>query len=315
MSKQEMANILWVEKFRPKSIKDLVLPATLKTFFTKQVNKKDIPNMLFYSTSPGTGKTSTAKALCTEIGAQHLYINASKSGSIDTLRNEIERFVMSVGIGSKTKMKVVILDECDRASDTFQDALKAFIEEYHKYCRFILTSNNIHKIIKPLRESRCQNIPFAFDLKEVVEELKPKILKRLKGILDFEKVIYDEDVLVKVVEKFYPDIRRMINTLSLYSEMYGKIDSNIFTTINLQEQFFKFIMDRDLTNARKYIIENNVNIDDLYRELFDNLIPMLPKENQGKAILIIADYMKWHSFANDKEIHIAACILELIGCV
>lgn len=315
MLKQDILNITWVEKYRPKSIKDIILPTSLKSFFTKMINEGSIDNMLFYSTSPGTGKTTTAKALCTELGAQHLYINASKSGNIDTLRNEIEKFVQSMGIGAKTKLKVVILDECDRASDTFQDALKAFIEEYHKYCRFILTSNNFHKIIEPLRKSRCQPISFAFEQKKFVDDMKPKMVKRLSGILTIEKVEFVPEVLVKLVDKCYPDIREMINLVSMYSKLYGKIDDNIFTTLNLDNKFFEYILDRDLTNARKHLAENNVNLNDIYRQIFDKFIPNLKIEKQAKAILLTDEFMKWHPQVIDKEIHVSAFLLELMGCV
>lgn len=307
--------IVWVEKFRPKTVKDLILPARLKNFFQKMVDKKTIDNMLFYSTSPGTGKTSTAKALCKDIGAQHLYINASKAGNIDTLRTEIEQFVMSMGLGAKNKLKVVILDEIDRASGAFQDALKVFIEEYHKYCRFILASNNFQKVIPALRESRCQPISFAYGEKKECDEMKEKVYKRLTTILQFEKVEFDPEVLKTLINKFFPDIRGMINKLALYSGLYGKIDSNIFSILNINEEFYNFVLDRDLTSARKYLIENNINLDEMFRNLFDNMVPRIKKEGQGKAILVIAEYMYRSSTVIDKEINMAACLLEIMGCV
>jgi replication factor C small subunit len=309
MSINQASFYLWVEKFRPDTIDDILLPKKIKTFFRQLVKEKEIPNLLLYSSSPGVGKTTVAKALCHELNSDYLYINASKTG-IDVLRTDVEKYakVKSLSGGKK----IVILDEFDGATAALQNALRADIEEYHKSTRFIFTANHITKIIEPLK-SRCQLVDFNFTEKVQQEEMMPQIIKRLGAILKLEKITFNEDTVAKIVKSFYPDVRKMLGLLQQYSKQNGNIDNDIFNYESIDEEFYQYILNRQLTKARTYLIERNYNYTELFRLLYDNLIPKLPKEKQPQAILYISEYMYRDAFVVDKEINATACILEIIG--
>lgn len=309
MDKKQIENSLWVEKYRPKTIKDVLLPKTTKSYFTKMSNSGDFQNMLLYSTGPGTGKTTVAKALCSQSNLDYIYINASNTG-IDILRTDIQKFAHVKSL--KQGLKIVILDESDGMSPQFQSALRADIEKYYKTCRFIFTANYITKIIEPLK-SRCQLVDFNITDNKNKKEMAPKIFNRLKEILKNEGVEYkDDNTLKKLILMYYPDIRKIINTLHQYANIYGYIDNNIFEYSKLDTEFYDMILNKNITSARKYLIESNYNYDELFRSLFNNFIPKLPKGQQGQAILIIAEYMYRNSFVIDKEINITAMLLEIV---
>lgn len=299
---------LWVEFFRPKTIDDAILPTSLKTFFKKIISKGDLPNLLLVSNSPGTGKSSVAMALCNELEADVLHINTSKTG-IDVLRTDIERFAH--GMSLTGSQKVIILEEFDGSTINLQQALRADIEQYLS-CRFILTANYITKIIEPLR-SRVQEVTFNFTDIKTKTEMMPKIVKRLENILVFEKVEYNKETLEKLVTSFYPDMRKMINLLQQYSNTYGVVNNDIFNYQDIEDEFYNYILSSQLTKARKYLIDRNLNPEEVYRKLFDNLVPKLQKDKQAQAIITIAQYGYQNSFTVDKEINCVACMLELIG--
>lgn len=308
MTKKDSKDLLWVEKYRPQKIKDVVLPKRLKTFFTKMINKKEITNLLLYSTSPGSGKSTISKAICNELGSDYLYINASNSG-IDTLRNDIKKYAHVKSLtGSK---KVVILDEADGMTPKLQEAFRADLEKYTS-CRFIFTANYVTKLIDPLR-SRLQEINFNMTDKKSIEEMKPKVLQRLQGILKAEKVEYDEEVLPKIIDIYFPDIRKMINLLHQYSLEFNVIDKSIFDYQQIDSDFYNNILKSQFTKARKYLIDNNVNYDEMFRTLYDNFIPMLSNDMQGQVILVISEYMYKSNFVIDKEINFSALLLEIMG--
>lgn len=312
---KRLNNFLWVEKYRPNKIKDIILPVSFKKFFTEIINDKEIPNLLFFSSSPGCGKTTVAKAIAKELGTDYIYINTSLENGIDVLRSRIEKFATSISFSGKKK--IVILDEFDGASINLQQALRATIEEFHHTCRFIFTCNFITKIIEPLK-SRCQMFDFNLMEKELQDEMKPLIFKRLCGILKNEKVkdkpiIFDENTVKKIVDTFYPDIRRMINLLQQYTKQNGIVDNAIFNYEKIDSELYQLILNKKLTAVRKYIIERNYNYSELYRAMFDNLVPLLDKDKQAQAILYIAEYMYRDSFVIDKEINLTACILEIMG--
>ena len=305
---------LFVEKYRPDQIKGIILPKSFRDFFSKLVEDKEIPNLMLFSASPGTGKTTIAKALSKEIGADYLYINTSLENGIDLLRSKVEKFATSMSYSGKKK--IVIMDEFDGASISLQQALRATIEEFHQSCRFIFTCNYITKIIEPLK-SRCQLFDFNMMTKEIQTEIKPQILKRLVAILKAEKIkgqpiIYDEAVLNKLIETFYPDIRRMINLIQQYTKQNGTVDSAIFDYEKVDTELYDLILNKKLTAARKYILDRNYNFSELYRAMFDNLIPLLPKEKRSGAILVIAEYMFRDATVLDKEINFTACILQIM---
>ena len=221
----KISSNVWVERYRPKHVKDMILPKDFMTFFKKLVdeNSEDgIPNILLSSPTPGTGKTSIAKAIVADLEADYIYINASSENSIDVLRNQIAGFATTMSFNGSRK--IVILDEADGLTPQFQKALRAFIEEFDKTCRFILTCNNIGKIIDPLRQGRT--MVFDFDMGKYKEELIPKICARIKGILQHESVEYTDEAVQKVVEKTFPSIRKAIAFCQQYVKIHGKLDEN-----------------------------------------------------------------------------------------
>lgn len=309
MSKK-YAHFLWIEQFRPQTVKDIILPKIQKIYFTKLVNAGEIKNLLLYSSSPGTGKTSLAKAICKDIDSDYLYINASKDTGIDIVRNNIQRFATVKSLSGKPK--IVILDEIDSNSNkNMQKALRAFMEEFSKSCRFILTCNSIATVIEPL-QSRCEIIDFNMTDTKSVEEMKPKILKRLITILKFKKVEYEENTVRKIIDRYYPDIRSMIKVCHQFSDSHDCINDEIFDMVMIDEEFFDMIINKRFDKARKYLIQKNVNYSDIYRVLFDNILPKISKENRAQAICIIGQGLRWDGMVADKEINFCACLAELM---
>jgi len=314
MSKKQMSFSLWCEKYRPENVKQILLPDETKKFLLKLVEQKEIPNLLFYSAAPGTGKTTAAKALANDIKSDFIYINMSLESGIDTLRNRISKFATSYSMFGENEggKKICILDEFDGSTPALQAAMRGFMEEFQDSCRFILTCNYVTKIIEPLK-SRCQQIDFNMTDTKSQKQLKPIIVSRLCGMLKNEKIEHKPETIVKVVDTFYPDIRRMINILQQYSKNNGIIDAGVFEIEKVDIEFYQMILNRKLTDARKYVIERNYNYDEMYRNLFDNLIPMIHKSKQAPCILVIAEMMYQSSFAIDKEITFTSCLLQIMG--
>lgn len=314
--KKRLSYTLWVEKYRPDSVNQVLLPPDVKAFFLKLVEEKEIPNLLLYSSSPGVGKTTIAKALANDIKSDCIYINMSLESGIDTLRNRISKFATSYSMFGENEggKKICILDEFDGSTPALQAAMRGFMEEFQDSCRFILTCNYATKIIEPLK-SRCQQIDFNMMDVKSQESLKPIIVKRLVGILKAENVEFKVETVQKIVDTFYPDIRRMINLLQQYSKKSGMIDSGIFDVEKVDAEFYGMVINKKLTDARRYVIERNYNFDEMYRNLFDNLVPMLDKPKQAPCILVIAEYMYRNSFVVDKEINFTACLIEIMGTI
>jgi DNA polymerase III delta prime subunit len=308
--KKKYTSYLWTETFRPQKVIDVILPKAYKRTFNKFVKEGQIPNLLLYSAYPGTGKTSLAKALCNDIGANKLYINASAKGGIDTLRDTIAKFATTKSFNGKPK--IVIMDEADGTTHSMQSGLRAFTEQYHKVCRFIFTCNYITKIIKPLQD-RCQLYDMNFTDKKVKTEMLPKIFKRVVGMLKFQKVEFDDDVLMKVIETSYPSIRRVVQLCQQYSSINGNIDSAIFDYEKIDEEFYTYVLNKDFKNARKYMIDKSYNYDEMFTNLYRAFVPMLPKREQPHTIITIAEYMYRNAFVIDKEINFSACLLEIMG--
>jgi len=314
MSKKQLSYTLWVEKYRPENINQVLLPDSTKKFFLQLVKEKEIPNLFLFSSSPGTGKTTVAKCLVNDIKVDSIYINISLERGIDTLRNRISKFASSYSMFGENEdgKKICILDEFDGATPELQNAMRGFMEEFQDSCRFIITCNYATKVIEPLK-SRCQSVDFNMTSKEVQEELKPFIVKRLCGMLKFEKVDFKEETIVKLVDMFYPDMRRMINLLQHYSKVNGIIDTGVFDVDKVDTEFYQMVLNRKLTDARRFVIERNYNFDEMYRNMFDNFLPLLEKPKQGQVILVIAEYMYRNAFVVDKEINFTAMLLEIMG--
>lgn len=314
MSKKQLSYSLFVEKYRPETVNQVILPNKIKKFFLKLVAEKEIPNLFLFSSAPGTGKTTIAKALVNDIKVDSIYINISLDRGIDTLRNRISKFASSYSMFGDNEggKKICILDEFDGSTPELQSALRAFMEEFQDSCRFIICCNYATKVIEPLK-SRCQLVDFNMTSKDIQDELKPIIVKRLCGLLKFEKIDFEVETVSKIVETFYPDMRRMINLLQQYSKNNGIIDSGIFNVEKIDTEFYDLILNRKLTAARKYLIERNYNYSEMYRNLFDNFVPMLDKSKQAQSIIILAEYMHRDSSVLDKELNFTACMLELMG--
>ena len=308
-----MSEYLWVEKYRPQKIDDCVLSSQIKQTFHNIVGAGESQNLLL-SGGAGCGKTTVAKALCTELGTDWIMINCSEDGNIDTLRTKIRNFASTVSIsGGK---KIVILDEFDYSNaQSTQPALRGFIEEFSDNCRFILTCNFKNRIIEPIH-SRCTCIPFSIPKAEK-PKLASQFMDRAKGILEQEEIGYDEKVVAEVIMKHFPDFRRVINELQRYS-VAGTIDVGILSTIGEIhiKDLIGYMKSKDFTNARKWAVENLDNAPtELFRKLYDGLHDALSSSSVPQAILVLAEYQYKSAFVADQEINLVACIVELMmGC-
>lgn len=303
---------LWVEKYRPHTIKDCILPEEVKTTFQQFIAKKEIPNLLLTG-GAGTGKTSLARALCEELDCDYIIINGSDEGrQIDTLRTKIRSFASAVSFKGKTK--VVILDEADYLNrESVQPALRAFIETFSSNCRFIFTCNYINRIITPLH-SRTTVVDFKIAPSDR-PKLAAKFLQRMGYILDNEGIEYSEKVLAELLMKYFPDYRRVLNELQRYS-VAGKIDEGVLS--NFQEinakQLIEALRDKDWKQMRQWV-SNNVDTDPqgIFRQIYDILLPEIKSIPQ--LVLLIADYQYKAAFVADQEINLTACLTEIMASV
>jgi DNA polymerase III delta prime subunit len=303
---------LWVEKYRPKTIEDCILPESTKKTFQEFLNKGEIPNMLLAG-PPGIGKTTIAKALCNELGVDVYVINGSDEGRfLDTVRNNAKNFASTVSLSSTAKHKVIIIDEADNTTNDVQLLLRASIEEFANNCRFIFTCNYKNKIIEPLH-SRCAVVEFGIKSKD-----KPKVasqfFQRLGTILTQEGVEYDQKVLVELINKHFPDWRRVLNECQRYS-VGGKVDSAIlasFSDVSVNE-LLKSLKEKDYPSVRKWCV-NNLDNDPgvLLRRVYDALPNAVDGPSLAAAVLIIAKYQYQIAFVADQEINMLACLTEIM---
>jgi DNA polymerase III delta prime subunit len=303
---------LWVEEYRPHTLEDCILPVNIKNSFKGFIEQKEIPNLLLCG-SAGVGKTTVAKAVCDEIGASYIVINGSDEGRfLDTVRNKVRQFATTVSLTSRSAHKVVIIDEADNTSSDVQLALRAAVEEFHSNCRFIFTCNFPNKIIDPLH-SRCTVIDFKIRGEEA-DKLQAKFFVRLKSILDENQVEYDEKVLVKVVRRYYPDWRRLINECQRFS-VGGTISSAVLVDVAdiTIDDLLKSLKNREFTNVKKWVVENIDNDPNLVmRRIYDVLYDNLKAASIPEAVLIIAKYQYQISFVADQEINLLACLTEIM---
>lgn len=300
---------LWVEAYRPRKISECILPKPLQATFQEFVNQQNIPNMLLAGTA-GTGKTTVARALCEELGCDYMIINGSEESGIDVLRTKIKDFASTVSLNGNTK--VVILDEADYLNpNSTQPALRGFIEEFSKNCRFIFTCNYKNRIIAPLH-SRTTVIEFKIN-KDEKQVVAASFFKRLCEILKQENVEFNPKVVAEVLNKYFPDYRRTLNELQRYSSS-GKIDEGILGNIsdaNIKE-LVSALREKDFKKMRTWVV-NNLDNDPgvLFRKIYDTLINEVSKVPQ--FILIIADYQYKAAFCADQEINLVACLTEIMA--
>ena len=304
-------DFLWVEEYRPKTIDDCILPQSLKTLFTSFVQKGELSNLLLSGT-PGIGKTTVAKALCEQLNCDWIMINGSEEGGIDVLRNKIKNFASTVSLsGGK---KVVILDEADYLNpQSTQPALRGFVEEFHKNCRFILTCNFKNRIIEPLH-SRFSNIEFKVNPKDK-PKLASRLFERAVFILKEQNINYEDKVLVELIKKHFPDFRKLINELQRYS-VSGTIDAGIL--VNVSDENLKTLIshlkNKEFSDMRKWVV-NNLDNDPvrIFRKMYDTLYSNLEPSTIPHAVLIIADYQYKSAFVADQEINLVACLIEIMA--
>lgn len=303
-------DFLWVEKYRPKTIADCILPTELEQTFQGIVSGGEMPNMLFTGTA-GVGKTTVAKALCNELGLDWILINGSEEGNIDTLRGKIKQFASSVSL--QGGYKVVILDEADYLNpQSTQPALRGFIEEFANNCRFILTCNFKNRIIEPLH-SRCGVYDFTLT-KKILPGLCQNFMDRAENILQTENVEYDKKSLAEIIMKFAPDWRRVLNELQRKS-ITGCIDSTGTKTDNYDE-LFTMLKQKDFKKMRSWVA-NNIDTDAsaIFRAIYDRAVEKIAPQSIPQLVLILADYQYKNAFVADHELNVVACLTEVMANV
>jgi DNA polymerase III delta prime subunit len=306
-----MNEVLWVEKYRPRTIAECILPQEYKDTFQQYVNRKEIPHLILCG-GPGVGKTTVAKALCEEVGCDYLMINGSDESGIDTFRVKIKNYASTMSFtGTK---KVIIIDEADYLNpNSTQPAMRAAMEEFAHNCTFIMTCNYKNRIIEPLH-SRCAVIEF-----KLRKEDKPKMaslfMKRAAEILKTEKVPYEAAVLAEVVKKHFPDYRRVLNELQRYS-VSGRIDAGILSSIAdvTINELVVALKGQNFGAMRKWVADNGG--DDsakIFRKVYDSLYDVMDKSTIPNAVVILARYQYQAAFVADQELNLTACLTEIMA--
>lgn len=303
---------LWVEEYRPHTVEDCILPNSLKKVFQGFVEQGEISNLLL-SGPPGVGKTTIAKALCDQLGLSYIVINGSDEGRfLDTIRNKVRQFATTVSLTNGGKHKVVIIDEADNTTHDVQLSLRTFVEEYHSNCRFIFTCNFINKIIDPLH-SRCTVVDFRIKKGEQ-QKLQALFFERLKFILAENNVTYEDKVLVKLIQRYYPDWRRTLNEAQRHS-VGGSLDAAVLCDIadvNL-DQLVDALSKKEFKTVKSWIV-NNMDSDPnmIIRKIYDALYEVLQPASIPEAVLILAKYQYQIAFVADQEINLLACLTEIM---
>ena len=303
---------LWVEKYRPNIIDDCILPQTIKEVFKGFVKQGELPNLMLSGTA-GVGKTTIAKALCDEIGASYIIINGSDEGRfLDTVRNRVRQFATTVSLTSGASHKVVIIDEADNTTNDVQLSLRTAVEEFHSNCRFIFTCNFSNKIIEPLH-SRCTGVDFRIKPDQAIK-LQGQFFDRLKTILTKEDVKFEDKVLAKLVRRYYPDWRRLINECQRYAAN-GSIDSAILVDVadvNL-DSLLSSLKKKEFTNVKNWVVQHMDNDPSMVmRKVYDNIYSVMKPASIPEAVLIIAKYMRDIAVVPDQEINMLACLTEIM---
>jgi len=307
-----MSDFIWVEKYRPTTIDECILPERIKQTFQEFVKKGEIPNMLL-SGPPGIGKTTVAKALCHQIGADYYVINGSDEGRfLDTVRNNAKNFASTVSLTSDSKHKVIIIDEADNTTSDVQLLLRASIEEFSRNCRFIFTCNYKNKIIEPLH-SRCSVVDFSVNKKDK-PAIAAQFFSRINHILEVERVESDKKVIIQLINKHFPDWRRVLNECQRYS-VSGKIDSGILAAFSdvAVDDLVKNLKQKNFSEVRKWVVTNLDNDPTvLLRRIYDTLYDTMVPTSIPAAVLVIAKYQYQMAFVADQEINLLAALTEIM---
>ena len=307
------SDFLWVEKYRPKKIEDCILPESIKSTFQEFVDGGEIPNLLLAGPA-GCGKTTIARALCEQLQCDYIVINGSDEGRfLDTVRNTAKNFASTVSLQAiGAKHKVIIIDEADNTTHDVQLLLRANIEAFYNNCRFIFTCNYKNKIIEPLH-SRCAVVEFGIKGRDK-PALAASFFKRVQQILDTENIEYDNKVLVELVNKHFPDWRRVLNEIQRYS-VSGKIDAGILATFSdvAVNELVKNLKTKNFAEVRKWIVSNLDNDTTvLLRRIYDSLYEALVPGSIPAAVLVLAKYQYQAAFVADQEINMLACMTEIM---
>jgi len=302
-------HMLWVEKYRPKTIEECILPDALKKTFQDFVNQKKIPNLLMAGTA-GVGKTTVARALCEEIGCDYIIINGSDESGIDVLRNKIKNYASSMSLSGGRK--VVILDEADYLNpNSTQPALRGAIEEFASNCSFIFTCNYKNRIIDPIH-SRCTVIDFKANGSKA--KMAGQFFKRVENILQTEGINYEKEVVASVITKHFPDNRRILNELQRYAAG-GTIDKGILASVSeiRMTELVTALKDKDFASCRKWVT-NNLDNDPtrIFRNIYDGLYGVLEANSVPQMVVILAKYQYQAAFVADHEINLIACLTEIM---
>jgi DNA polymerase III delta prime subunit len=307
-----MEEFLWVQKYRPRTVEEAILPKDLKDTFQKFVDDKNIPNLLL-SGRAGVGKTTVARAMLDELGADYIVINGSMNGNIDTLRVDIQNFASTVSFSGGRKY--VILDEADYLNaNSTQPALRNFMEEFSKNCGFILTCNFANRIIEPLH-SRCSVVNFNINASDR-PKLAAQFFKRTLSILDAEKIEYEQKAVAELINTYFPDWRRVLNELQRYSAT-GRIDAGILRNKGSEsiETLINLLKEKRFSDVRKWVGENSdIDSSTLYRSLYDILpTKIVSTSSIANAVIILAEYEYKEAFVANPEINRAAAMATLMA--
>ena len=307
-----MNDFLWVEKYRPKTIEDCILPTDIKETFKSFIEQGEIPNLLLSGTA-GVGKTTIAKALCNELGADFYVINGSDEGRfLDTVRNQAKNFAATVSLTATSRHKVLIIDEADNTTPDVQLLLRASIEEFQRNCRFIFTCNFKNKIIEPLH-SRTTVIDFNVRGK-IKQTLAGQFFERCRDILTREKVRFNDKVVATVIQKYFPDFRRTLNELQRYSST-GSIDTAILAALGDAkiDSLTDYLKHKKFNDVKKWVTQNlDSDPTSIMRKLYDTLSSMMEGPSVAAAVLIIAEYQYKSAFVVDQEINLLACLTQIM---
>lgn len=298
---------IWEHKYRPQTVKDLIIPANIRKLFESYISRSDVPQLLLSSTA-GRGKTSSAFALCHDLGSDMMYINGSIDNSIDTLRYKVTQYAMTSSFNDGKK--ICIIDECERLSASAQDGMKGLMDQTESNCRFILTTNNVSKIIDPII-SRGTHISFNFSPEET-KNLIIAYFKRMCYVLDAEKVKYDKKVVAEYVQQMYPDFRKTIGDLQKCFNMYGEINDNIFKNIDGSQfaSLVEEIKNKKFNNVRKIISE--IDSDTFYQEFYDQIDDLLEPTCMPTIVMILGQFAYETSSSISKEVTLAACCTAIM---